>query len=281
MSESLRPEPLDPLDDTGVDADAKTEDLLLTGLDRYFAGEYQHAINVWTRVLFLDRGHARARAYIERARSALAEQQRESEELLDSGVAAFKRGETVLARRLLTSSLDSGAPQEVVLPILARLNRLEAAVTAVESARPPVPSPVVRPIAVEPPRRSAAPVWTAALLVLVAGVTFAALSANLGLLMPSLDSATAAVPAPQTPVEPLPMARPAEMALARATDLVDAGRLREALRALTIIRSTDPLRSEADRLQAEIQRTLLASLARAPAASPPAAVPGSDGTAAE
>ena len=38
--------------------------------------DYEQAIHVWTRVLFLDRGHARARAYIERARSALAERQR-------------------------------------------------------------------------------------------------------------------------------------------------------------------------------------------------------------
>ena len=44
-------------------------------------GRHELAINVWTRVLFLDRGHARARAYIERARSAVAERQREGEEL--------------------------------------------------------------------------------------------------------------------------------------------------------------------------------------------------------
>ena len=54
---------------------------------------YELAINVWTRALFLDRSHARARAYIDRARSALAERQRESEELLQNGVAAFQRGD--------------------------------------------------------------------------------------------------------------------------------------------------------------------------------------------
>ena len=52
-------------------------------------------------MLFLDRSHARARAYIERARSALAERQRESEELLQNGVAAFERGDGDEARRLL------------------------------------------------------------------------------------------------------------------------------------------------------------------------------------
>ena len=52
------------------------EQLLLAGLDHYFAAQYDQAVAVWTRVLFLDRSHARARAYIERARSAQAERQR-------------------------------------------------------------------------------------------------------------------------------------------------------------------------------------------------------------
>jgi hypothetical protein len=59
--------------------DQRIEQLLLTGLDRYFAGELERAIQVWSRVFFLDRGHPRARAYIERARGAIAERQREAE----------------------------------------------------------------------------------------------------------------------------------------------------------------------------------------------------------
>src|SRR4029077_3610064 len=113
-----------------ADRDAKLEQLLLVGLDHYFAGQYDHAINVWTRALFLDRSHPRARAYIERARSALAERQRESEELLQNGVAAFHRGETSEARRLLQAALDGGAPADEALAVLERLNRLEAPLQA-------------------------------------------------------------------------------------------------------------------------------------------------------
>jgi len=50
---------------SGADPDAKIEQLLLLGLDHYFAAQYDQAINVWTRVLFLDRNHPRARAYVE------------------------------------------------------------------------------------------------------------------------------------------------------------------------------------------------------------------------
>src|SRR3979409_1060276 len=82
------------------DREARVEELLLNGLDHYFSGHYDLAINVWTRVLFLDRGHARARAYIERARGAVAERQREGEELVHTGAAAFARGESETARRL-------------------------------------------------------------------------------------------------------------------------------------------------------------------------------------
>src|SRR5437867_653726 len=108
----------------GADRDAKIEQLLLVGLDHYFGGRYEQAINVWTRALFLDRSHARARAYIERARSALAEGQRESEELLQNGVAAFKRGDGDEARRLLQTAIERGAPSEEALAVLDRLNRL-------------------------------------------------------------------------------------------------------------------------------------------------------------
>src|SRR4051794_19627503 len=90
MSDSLRTDrsrALDAASEADRDAkDAKIEQLLLVGLDHYFAAQYDQAINIWTRALFLDRSHPRARAYIERARTALAERQRESEELLHTGV---------------------------------------------------------------------------------------------------------------------------------------------------------------------------------------------------
>src|SRR5918994_1688899 len=108
------------------DREARVEDLLLVGLDHYFGGRHDLAINVWTRVLFLDRGHARARAYIERARGAIAERQREGDELVHSGAVAFDRGDVDGARQLLSSALERGAASEEALALLNRLERLDA-----------------------------------------------------------------------------------------------------------------------------------------------------------
>src|SRR3954471_17071593 len=98
-----------------ADRDAKIEQLLLLGLDQYFAARYELAINIWTRALFLDRTHPRGRAYIQQARPPLAEPQRESEERLQTGVAAFHRGDGDEARRLLQAAMEAGAPSDEAL----------------------------------------------------------------------------------------------------------------------------------------------------------------------
>ena len=147
MSEPLRTDPADQAPLSEADRAARIEQLLLSGLDHYFGGHYEQAINIWTRVAFLERGHGRARAYIERARSALAEKQRQSEELLHSGVAAFERGEGDEARRLIEQAMVQGAPSDEALAVLDRLNRLEHG----QAAPPP---PAVRSERTAAPRDS-------------------------------------------------------------------------------------------------------------------------------
>jgi hypothetical protein len=58
--------------------------------------------------------------------------------------------------------------------------------------------------------------------------------------------------------EPLVVPRSSEVALERARSLFASGRPYDALRALELVRPTDPLRADADRLKAVIQRELLA-----------------------
>ena len=245
------------------DRDARVEELLLSGLDHYFAGQHDLAINVWTRVLFLDRGHARARAYIERARSAVAERQREGEELIHTGAAAFQRGESDAARRLLTSAVERGAGTEEALALLGRLDRLEAAGVQQESrAEPRAPRPPVvgEPATRDVPDRSWIG-WIAAGVVLgLAAVVVAilVLSAR-GMPWLGVGGGETATTATRAVDEPLPVPSAADVWLTRARALHAKGRLREALAQLDPIRPGDPLRVEADRERAIIQQKLLAA----------------------
>jgi tetratricopeptide (TPR) repeat protein len=125
MSEPLRTDPADQAPLSEADRAARIEQLLLSGLDHYFGGHYEQAINIWTRVAFLERGHGRARAYIERARGALAERQRESEELTHTGIAAYEAGDLQTARELLTRAVEQGGANDTALLFLQRLSRLD------------------------------------------------------------------------------------------------------------------------------------------------------------
>ncbi len=62
--------------------------------------------------------------------------------------------------------------------------------------------------------------------------------------------------APWSP-DPLPLAQASEFPLSRARAYAANGRLHDALRALDRIPLADPLRRDADRLRADVQRRLL------------------------
>jgi hypothetical protein len=257
--------------------EGRIEHLLVTGLDHYFAGEFDAAIHLWTRVLFLDRTHDRARAYIDRARSAQAEQQRISEGLVHEGLDAFDRGEVVRARALLSDALDQGASHDVALGVIGRIDRLDL------SQRTPAPSvPVGRERTRARTRVSERPSddhrrgnlalrWvTAASVVLVAAISFVVVTPDgLADWFPVQATTDRAVSATVTPA-PLPVPSPTEAYVSQGRALFASGKLRDALRALDRVPLSDSLRPEADRLRGEIQRELLA-VASAEVA-PPAAV---------
>jgi tetratricopeptide (TPR) repeat protein len=262
MSDRLRPDLSRALDAASdADRDAKIEQLLLVGLDHYFVAQYDQAINVWTRVLFLDRSHARARAYIERARSALAERQRESEELLETGVAAFRRGDSDEARRLLQAAVDGGASPDEALPMLDRLKRLEATAPSA----PPVRSRRSRLGGTPRAGRTSAPAsglalsLTFVLALIIAGISAAtawgALDWRALLALPGAP--VVAAPVPVSRDQGLPLPTRGEHALARARVLASDGRLHDALASLDLVRPTDPQRPDADRLRGELQRQLI------------------------
>jgi tetratricopeptide (TPR) repeat protein len=255
------PQPTDPAHPSGptgdADREARIEQLLLTGLDHYFAGHHEQAINIWTRVVFLDRHHDRARAYIERARSAMAERQRELEELLQNGVNAYDAGEVAKARDLLTKAVEQGS--DTAHLFLDRLSRVDAPAVVADAPAGAAPARV----APRMPRPASAPQRTGWIAAGVAAVAVATLmlvgGLPIGTWLYDLQGGSPE-PAARPPIaDPLPVVRASETLLARARALHAGGHLHDALRALDRIDIADPFRPEANRLRAEIQRDLLAT----------------------
>jgi len=265
MSEPLRTDPADQAPLSEADRAARIEQLLLSGLDHYFGGDYEQAINIWTRVAFLERGHGRARAYIERARSALAERQRESEELTHTGIAAYEAGDLQTARELLTRAVEQGGANDTALLFLQRLSRLDVVSGAARS--PETTTSRTRGSRREPPQKATS-VWswvaTIAASVLIVGVVAVVALAARSWLVELPVTAPLGEP---VQAEALPVVRPSDTRVSRARALVASGNPHDALALLNEIDIADPLRSEADRLTADIQRGLLASAGAAPAAA--------------
>jgi hypothetical protein len=273
MSEPLRTAPSEaPAGE--ADREALIEKLLLAGLDHYFEGSYEQAVNVWTRVAFLERGHGRARAYIERARGALAERQRQAEELLHRGVEAYEAGDLPAARDLLTRAIAEGGANDTALVFLQRLGRVEGGGAGSASTGAPLPR-LVQPPGVEgsshaglPTRAGGRQATNWFLTVVVSMVLAAAILLAAQPIASWLGELPISAPAIETrSVEPLPIVRASESRVARARELYEDGRLRDSLRLLEEIATTDPLRPEADRLKAAVQRQILATATAAPPAA--------------
>jgi hypothetical protein len=257
MSEPLRTSPASH-GSADADREALIERLLLAGLDHYFDGRYEQAVNVWTRVAFLERGHGRARAYIDRARGAIAERQRLSEELLHRGVDAYRSGELSRARDLLTKAASEGGSETAIL-FLQRLGIAEAGRAVADDAVSTSDELNVRARtrALRQPEGVRRTSWVATIA--ASAVVAGAILLGAQPIASWLGDTPLAQPTVNPPVtEPLPILRRSEMQLTRARELYGEGHLRDALRVLGEIDAADPLRVDADALTTRIQTELIA-----------------------
>ena len=235
----------------GPARDGRIESLLVEGLDRYFVSRYEEAVHIWTRVLFLDRSHPRAKAYIDRARTALAERQRRSDELLHASQSLLDQGKTDDARQLLTEAVAATGDDERAAALRMRLDRFDRldrtwdlAVDPSQPARANTGGRVVAPA-----------VWWA----LIAATSLVTLWLVARLAFPAWQPIEPASPAVVFAAAPIPVLGNADVALVRARTLFARGRLADALLALDRVGVDDTRRAEADRLRVEIQRLLLAA----------------------
>lgn len=245
--------------------DARIEHLLVAGLDQYFAGDFESAINLWTRVLFLDRHHDRARAYIERARSAQAERQRETEALVHQGLDAFDRGDVEHARVLLSDALNQGASHDLTIGVLDRIERLDVATgRVIEPARVGRTTrvlPNARTVVTTRSTPSSPTRFWGLILVLLAVLSAASwwiwTTNSWQTLLPAQDGAARMTTIPEVNA-PLPVPSVSEAYMRRGQQLFESGKLRDALEEFNRVPAGDPLRATADEMRAHIQRELLA-----------------------
>lgn len=252
MSESRHRE-LPSAADAG-DRESRAEGLLVEGLDQYFEGNFDEAIHLWTRVLFIDRTHARARAYINRARTAQGERLRRADEMLHTAGDLLTRGDLDQARRLLANAEQASGADEKVAELWARLERVErtrqipvAARVAIVDARPVRGWHGIGRIAAQA-------VAAGAFAVLLAS---AVASPVIGEWLSGGRGAGSARPASAT--RALEVLSVEDVALVRARGLYARGRLSEALAVLDRVDGSGGSRDAIDRLRVEIQRLLLTS----------------------
>jgi tetratricopeptide (TPR) repeat protein len=241
----------------GVGANAgregRAEALLVEGLDQYFLGNFEEAIHLWTRVLFIDRTHARARAYINRARTAQGERLRRAEEMLHAAAELLDHGRLDEARHVLNRVEQTSGADETVAALWARIEQLTRSRVDAPARRPRGAVVDARPLRGGQHlfRLAAQAAAVAAIGLFIASV----------LASPAVREWIASRPASPTPPatspRPLDVLSSDAVALVRARNLFARGRLAEALHELGRIDSSSPSREAADQLRVEIQRWLL------------------------
>lgn len=248
--------------DEAVLRDRQIDALLDEGLDRYFSARYEDAIHLWTRVLFLDRSHARARAYIERARTALAEMQRRSDELLQASRDLLEQGETEAARQLFSEAVAASADelQSAALRVrLERWERVRRAGTPVEES-PAVDEQVSPWTWAQRPGRAVGAGLAVLVILGLAGIFVQGGSNPQDLRDAATPTEAGLAGGPAAPITTkLTVLSSSQVALVRARTSFAHGRLSQALRDLDRIEIDSVDRAAADALRIEIQQLLMAS----------------------
>ena len=142
------------------EGEGRIAELLREGQSSYERGEYQGAIDSWSRIFLIDIDHREAARRIEQARQLKAEREREVEEVFHDAVARFDAGDYagardifervlalqpgyVLAQEYLEKIAERATAGPVTAPGPTAAERLAAEATA---GTPPAP-PGVRPTA--------------------------------------------------------------------------------------------------------------------------------------
>lgn len=143
--------------------------LLTEGQEAFDRGDFQPAIDAWSRIFLIDIDHEEAARKIERARQLKSEQEREVEEIFHDGVARFDTGELAASRAAFQKVLALQPSYALAREYLDKIDERESGVelpggglpelaplapaTAAPAAEPRRPSGELRVPAAAAPRR--------------------------------------------------------------------------------------------------------------------------------
>lgn len=113
-------------DDGGGDHGPRVQALLDEGQAAFDQGEYQNAIDSWSRIFLIDIDNQEAARRIEGARQLKAEREREVEELFHVGVGRFDAGDWPAAREAFRSVLQAQPSYVLAREYLDKIDEREA-----------------------------------------------------------------------------------------------------------------------------------------------------------
>lgn len=129
--------------------DDRVAALLVEGQTAFDAGEYQTAIDAWSRVFLIDLDHVGASEKVEEAKRLLAEREREAEELFHAALENLEAGDADAAREQLEKTLKR---QPGHVGAREHLDRLKAGVTPPEGTEREADATDAGDLAAEPQR---------------------------------------------------------------------------------------------------------------------------------
>ena len=122
-----------------TDSEKRIDDLLKEGQGAFETGEYQSAIDAWSRIFLIDIDHAEASRRIELARKLKAEVERQIEEAFHEGISHFEADETDAAREAFNKVLEMQAGHLGATEYLEKLDGGETA-GAANAGHTPIPA---------------------------------------------------------------------------------------------------------------------------------------------
>jgi tetratricopeptide (TPR) repeat protein len=138
-------------------------ELLDEGQASFDRGEYQGAIDAWSRIFLIDIDHEEAARKIERARQLKSEREREVEEIFHAGIAQFDGGDFAAARETFKKVLELNPAYALAREYLDKIDERESGTTTSGSlsipdlAPPPEEAPATAVVGAKEPAPRRAP----------------------------------------------------------------------------------------------------------------------------